>query len=238
MQHSSNNYTIWRICNWAGLIFAIGYASSWGVMGFNTPPFEPIIDQMTLYNHYVDNNTRIKLAFVLSIFFMPIYFVWSSVVSRVMQTIEGNRGPLSIVEQMGGATTVITGCVAGVCWLTAGFRIEERTPEIVRVLHDFGWLYFDTTFMVTSLQMLAMAVVFLSDKREVPLIPKWLNFYTILMAFIFIALLLLPFLYEGPFAWSGLFNFWIALVGWFVWVILMSCYLFGVINRLETEDLN
>ncbi len=235
MPNGSSNYSTWRVCNWTGLIFAIGYVTSWAIMGYNLPPFEPAISAHDLHQHYTDNNTRIKLAFTLSLFFMPMYFVWSSVVSRVMQSIEGNQGPLSVVEQMGGAPTVITGCIAGVCWLTAGFRIEERTPELVRTLHDFGWLYFDTTFMVTSLQMIAIAVVFLSDKRSTPLIPKWLSWYTILIAVIFVPLMLLPFMYTGPFAWSGLFNFWVALGGWFIWVILMFFYISKSIDRLEAE---
>lgn len=229
------NFTTWRWCNWAGAVFALGYISTWGYLGFNLPPFVPAIELDSLYQHYVENNTRIKIAFVLSVFFMPIYFVWSSLVSRVMQVIEGTNGPLSVVEQMGGATTVITGCIAGVCWLSAGFRVDERTPEIVRALHDFGWMYFDTTFMVTSLQMIAMAVVFLMDKRDKPLIPRWLCWYTLFIAFIFIPLLLLPFMFSGPFAWSGLFNFWVALGGWFVWVLLMVIYLNNAISRLAQE---
>lgn len=232
-----NNYTIWRACNTAGLVFLIGYLASWGFLGFNIPPYEPAIAQQDLYNHYLNNDTRIKVAFVLSVFFMPFYFVWSSIISRVMQQIEGPNGPLSVVEQMGGATTTVVGCIAGISWLTAGFRIGEWSPETVRTLHDFGWLYFDTTYMCTSLQMLAMAVVFLMDKRATPLVPRWLSWYTMLVAFIFLPLSLLPFMYSGPFAWSGLFGFWVALGTWFVWVLLMVGAIYKAIARIEAEDL-
>ena len=230
-------YFFWRLCAWAGPVFLIGYLATWAVMGYNVPPFEPGISATDLYAHYLNNTVRIRAAFVLSVFFMPFYFVFSSVISRIMQKIEGPDGPLSIVEQMGGATTVVVGLVAGICWLTAGFRVEERTPEIVRTLHDFGWLFFDTTYMTTGLQMIAMGIIFLNDRRSQPLIPKWLCWYTFAVVAAFLPLTLLPFFYKGPFAWSGMFCYWVSLGTWFVWVLLLIYYVFKSINRLEQEEI-
>lgn len=233
---AKESYSMWRLCNWSGMIFLVGYVFSWGLLGFNIPPFEPAISQAELYEHYTENNFRIRTAMALSVFFMPIYFVFSSVISCVMRKIEGANGPLAVVEQMGGATTVVVGCVAGISWLTAAFRTHEWAPETVRQLHDFGWLFFDTTYMCTSLQMIAMSLVFLSDKRETPLIPRWLSWYTIFVAVIFLPLTLLPFFYSGPFAWSGMFNYWVTLGTWFFWVGLLSVYMYSAINRIEREE--
>ncbi len=234
---TKQKYFFWRLSAWAGIVFLIGYVSTWAVMGYNIPPFEPSISIDDLFAHYTNNNVRIRAAFVLSVFFMPFYFVFSSVISRLMQKIEGPEGPLSVVEQMGGATTVVVGLVAGICWLTAGFRVEERTPEIVRALHDFGWLFFDTTYMTTGLQMIALGIVFLADTRAVPLIPKWLCWYTFAVVGAFLPLTMLPFFYKGIFAWSGLFCYWVSLGTWFVWVLCLVYYVFKAINRVEQEEL-
>lgn len=236
MESVSNKYFYWRICAWAGPVFLVGYVLTWSVLGYNLPPFEPSIPIKDLFDHYVTNNTRIRIAFVGSVFFMPFYFVFSSVISRIMQKIEGSDGPMSIVEQMGGATTTVVGMVAGICWLTAAFRIEERTPEMVRQLHDYGWLFFDTTYMVTSLQMAAIALVFLRDRRSVSLIPQWVSWFTVLTATSFLPLSLLPFMYSGPFAWSGLFCYWISLGCFFVWTLFFCIYVFKAIDQLEREE--
>jgi hypothetical protein len=232
----ARNYTTWRICVWCGWIFLAGYLASWGILGFNVPTLEPSIAQADLYTHYVTHSARIRLAFGLSVFFMPFYFVMSAVISRVMQRIEGPDGPFAIVEQMGGALTVVTGQVAGIAWLVGAFRVQERGPAIVRTLYDFGWLYFDMTFMITTLQMFAMAYVFLSDKRAVPLFPSWISWLSIFVGFSFVMLLLLPFLITGPFAWNGLFNYWVTLGGFFAWCMALLIYLSRAINRLEREE--
>ena len=233
---SRSAFALWRLCAWAGPVFLVGYVASWAVLGMNLPPLSPKLPLAELYAHYVDHSIQLRLAYVLSVFFIPFYMVFSSVISRVMRTIEGDDGTLAIVEQMGGATTVVVGMVAGICWLTAAFRVEERRPEIVRTLHDFGWLFFDTTYMVTGVQMLAMSIVFLSDRRAQPLMPRFLSWYAIFVVTTFLPLSLLPFFYSGPFAWSGVFCYWISLGSWFLWVLLLCIHLFKAIDRLEQDQ--
>lgn len=232
------DFSTWRLCAWAGPVFLVGYLLSWGVLGYNIPTFDPVISIGDLYRHYSEHSTRIRVAMALSVFFMPFYFVFSTVISRLMQKVEGREGPLSMVEQMGGGLTTVVGLVAGIAWLTASFRVHERSPEIVRQLHDFGWLFFDTTYMCTTFQMIAIALVFLRDKRSVPLLPRWLCWYSIFVAVIFVPLTLLPFFYSGPFAWSGLFNYWVTLGTWFLWVNCLCIYAYKAIERLEREQDN
>jgi hypothetical protein len=232
---TNQSYSSWRLCVWAGWVFLVGYLLSWGILGFNIPTISPAISINDLYAHYVAHSARIRLAMGLSVFFMPFYFVFSAVISRVMQQIEGQNGPLAIVEQMGGAVTVVVGQVAGISWLVAAFRVDERTPEMVRQLHDFGWLYFDMTYMVTTLQMWAMAYVFLHDRRTKPLVPAWVAWLSVFVGFTFLLLTLLPFFLTGPFAWNGLFNYWITLGSFFVWVIIVAIAVSNAINRLERE---
>lgn len=229
-------YLTWRLCAWAAPVFLVGYVLSWGVLGFNIPPIDPSMAIGDLHAHYVDHNTRIKLAMILGMFFGPFYFVFSAVLSRVLQKIEGPDGPLSIVEQIGGALTTVVVLVAGCCWLTAALRIDERTPEIIRTLHDFGWMFFDMTFMATGLQLCAVGIVVLLDKRSEPLFPRWLAWLSFVAATIFVPVALVGFFFTGPFAWNGLFNFWIGLNAFFLWAVLFAIYLFKAIDRLEREE--
>lgn len=229
-------YFTWRLCAWAGPVFLMGYIISWGLLGFNVPPIDPSMSISDLQAHYVDHSMRIRVAMVFSVFFGPFYFVMSAVISRIMQKIEGPDGPLSIVEQMGGAVTTVVILMGGICWLTAAFRVDERTPEIIRQLHDFGWMFFDTTYMATSLQMCAVGIVILSDKRVVPLFPRWLAWISFFTAAAFVPIILIPFFLTGPFAWNGLFNYWVGFTSFFIWVLCFSIFIFKAIGHLEREE--
>lgn len=229
-------YFSWRVCAWAAPIFMAGYVISWGLLGFNVPPIDPSMSIGDLQAHYVDHSLRIRLAMVFSVFFAPFYFVMSAVISRILQKIEGPDGPLSIVEQMGGAVTTVVILMGGICWLTAAFRVDERTPEIIRQLHDFGWMFFDTTYMATSLQMCATGIVILGDKRGTPLLPRWLAWFSFFTAAIFVPVTLIPFFLTGPFAWNGLFNYWVAFTAFFLWVLFFSIHIFKAIGLLELEE--
>ena len=232
----AQKYFSWRLCTWAAPVFLAGFIIFWAILGFNLPPIDPGMSLSDLHAHYVDNNLRIRVAMVFSVFFGPFYFVFSAVVSRIMQKIEVGEGPLPVVEQMGGAITTVVILVGCICWLTAAHRIDQRTPEMIRQLHDFGWLFFDTTYMATSLQMLATAIVILGDKRSEPLLPRWLAWYSIFTAAVFIPDTLLPFFFTGPFAWNGLINYWLGFNAYFLWIVLFCIYIFKAITRLEIEE--
>jgi hypothetical protein len=233
---AADKYSIWRLCAWAGPIFMIGYSLSWGLLGMNIPPISPDISIGDLHSHYIDHNLRLRTAMLISVLFAPFYFVMSVIVSRVIQKIEGLDGPLSVIEQIGGTLTTVVMFVGGVCWLTASFRIDERTPEIIRLLHDFGWMFFDTTFIATNIQTCATGIAILRDKRAEPLYPRWLAWFSFAEAAIAMPVVLMPFFTHGPFAWNGLMNYWIGFSMFFGWTLLFSIYNFDAIKRLELEE--
>lgn len=235
VRSQAEKFNLWRVCAAGGLIFLIGQLLGWGYLGFNIPPYQPNLPIADLYAHYTAHSLRIRFGMTLSVIVCPFYFVWSAVISRIMAKIDGEDSPLAVIEQMGGEITCVIGLVGAVAWMAAAYHIEERTPEIVRAFHEFGWFFFDTTYWATTLQELALGWVFLSDQRQVPLVPRWVAWYSIFSAIAIIPLSLLPFFYQGPFAWSGLICYWASLGTWFVWVLVLSWSIFGAIGRLQHE---
>ncbi len=64
--------------------------------------------------------------------------------------------------------------------------------------------------------MITMAIAIFGDRHETPVFPRWLGYLSLWMAFIFIPGELI-FFYDGPFAWNGLFLFWMAGVVFGMW---------------------
>ena len=233
---TSGKFDTWRICAWAGPVFLAGFIVSWGILGYNIPPIDPGMALADLQAHYVEHSVRLRAAMGLCLFFGPLYFVFSALLSRFLQKIEGADGPLAVIEQMGGAVTTVVLLVGGVSWLTAAFRVNERTAEGIRQLHDFGWMFFDTTYMATSLQMAAVGLVLLRDKRSLPLFPRWLAWFSFFCAAVFVPITLMPYFLDGPFAWNGAFNYWVGFNCFFLWMALFSYFSFGAISKLEQEE--
>jgi hypothetical protein len=96
-------------------------------------------------------------------------------------------------------------------------------------------LLIDLSYSVTTVQLFAAGVAFLQDKRAQPLVPKWLAWYGIWVGFMFIAECLMPYFKSGAFARSGILNFWIEFMIWFIWVPLLTMYILKAITRLEHE---
>ena len=125
--------------------------------------------------------------------------------------------------------------VSCVFWLAGAYRPEALDDSILQLLYDTAWLLIDMGYMVTTVQMIAMGVAFMQDKRAVPLVPKWLAWYGIWVGFSFVAELLMPFFKSGIFARSGTLNFWIEFFIWFFWIVFVTTYLFAAIKGLEAD---
>lgn len=230
-------FTTWRVAAWAGPVFLVALGACWaGVAGFLPPPAESMT-ATEVQRWFIDNGSRLRIGLVGYLFFAALYIPWCIAISRVIQRIEGPKGVLSQVEFAGGVCTAIVALLAGVMWLAASFRTETRSPEDIQLLMDLGWFIFNLTFMVTALQMLAVGIAVLVDRRRDPLLPKWITWISFAFAATFIPLLLIPFSKTGPFAWDGLFNYYVALGGAFVWDAIVAFYLFAAINKIQREEL-
>lgn len=230
-----DDFAMWRLCALSPIAYLTLGLFGWAVVAGFVPPPPAYLTGEELQAHFTENQTRIRIGLLMALICQGFYMPFCAVISRLMQTIEGPRGPLSLIEVMGGVMTVWVGLASIVMWLTASFRPEARSPEIIQMLYDCGWFIFDTTFIVTALQFVAIAVCFLKDPRTEPLIPNWLCWFTLVVATMFVPLFLVALFTTGPFAWHGLINFYISIGLFFVWVPLFMVYVYKAVVRLEQE---
>jgi hypothetical protein len=81
-------------------------------------------------------------------------------------------------------------------------------------------------------QCLAVGACILKDKAE-DVYPRWLGYFNIWVAVLFLPGSLLYFFKDGPFAWNGLFVWWIPLSVFFGWFIVMFVMTIKSLNRQE-----
>jgi hypothetical protein len=235
-QNTSADYTtlrlaLWSVCVYAGLGL-LGFAV---FAGFWPPPGEDL-DASAISRYFQTHHTGIQVGMVLMVVGAPCYYTWSAAISKIIGRMEGPMGVLSTTELLGGLMTGVVTAVPAVVWQTASFRAEARSPETVQTLYDFGWLFFDLTFVFSLLQSVALGIAILLDRRAQPLFPRWVGYVCFLTAAIYVPLSLVPFVRTGPFAWHGLLNFWAVFVMFFVLIVIVTPYAFRALRRLEHEE--
>lgn len=231
-------FKVWRLSAFSGAFYATAGLIFWALIaGYLPAPSEALRGQ-EIKDFFLQDQTRIRVGMVGYITIAVFYLVWSTVVARVMQRIEGPYGFLHRLEFFGGIATTFVTLFSGVMWLAASFRTAERTAGEIQLLSDVGWFIFDCTFMVTALQFVALGVVILADKQPRPYLPHWTAWLCFLAAASFLPLVAMPFFTTGPLAWHGLINYWIALSLFFNVIYALTWYLYLAVRRIEAEELD
>lgn len=225
-----------RFLAWCGPVFLVIFIVFWGILGHNIPPFQPDVPAKVIGDYFREDANLVRLGMGMAMSFTVLYFMWGLAIAKIIEYgIERENNILSTLALWGAGLTVVPIMVSCVFWLAGAYRPEALDDTILQLLYDTAWLLIDLGYMVTTVQMIAMGVAFIQDKRAVPLVPKWLAWYGIWVGFSFVAEVLMPFFLNGIFARSGTVNFWIEFFLWFGWIVALSTYVFSAIGRLERE---
>jgi hypothetical protein len=225
----------WRFCLWMGPIFVAIFYYCWGVLGHNFPPFSPDAPASEVAGWFRDNREGVRLGMVIAMSAAPCYGVWGYGLAKVLEQTIGKDSIIVQLARLGAAWTTITVLIPTSFWLTAAYRPDALPDWMIQMLYDMAWLLIDLAYAVTSVQLFALGIGFLADKREKPLVPKWLAWYGIWVGFMFIAECLMPYFFNGAFARNGILNFWIEFLIWMVWVPVLTFYAMKAVSRIEGE---
>ena len=89
------------------------------------------------------------------------------------------------------------------------------------VLNDFAWLLLIMTLSPFFVQLMTVGLAIISDNSATPVFARWVGYFNIWVAILFIPGALITFFKTGPFAWNGLLAFWLPLAVFFAWYLVM-----------------
>jgi hypothetical protein len=230
------DYTTWKILAWTGPVFLAAVFCLWGLVARNMPPFPASATPDEVKAHFLEFRLPLLIALSICVTMTAFYMSWSVAVARVMERIEGAGGVLSKLEMMGGTITCAPVMVTLAIWLTAAHEAQYLTPGIMHMLYWMGWLLFDLAYFVTSLQIAAISIVFMRDKRQKKLVPNAVSWWGWVTFASFFAVSAIPFVTTGPLAFNGVISFWIAFFTWFFWIPSLSYFIITAVGRIKAED--
>jgi hypothetical protein len=225
---------ILTLCAWAGPATVVVALIGWLVAGVLPIPLGSESSVEEVVNFY-SHDTRVLLGLVISTLGVSLVFPLIAVIAVHMVRMEGRTPILTFLQ-------LITGAATGVCLLlplllmtTIAFR-PDRSPELTMTLNDIAWLLFITPIAPFMIQNIAIGVAILNDKRQT--LPRWVGYVNFWIAFSFIPDPLAFFFHSGPFAWRGIFIFWLALTTYSVFLIVMGLTLRKAIRESAEPDLS
>jgi len=208
------------ICTWSGMVFSLMFlVGFWPIANF-MPPLAPSLPAAEVAAAYQEHTLPIRFGLLMMMTSAGFICPFVAVIAVQMKRIEGSHPALTITQISTGTLNAVFFVVPSVIWTVTAFR-PERDPELLLLMNDFGWITFLMPFTTFIVQNFSIGLSILSDKREQPVFPRWLGFFNFWVAVLFIPGGLLTFFKTGPFAWNGLFVWWIPFIVFFAWYMLM-----------------
>lgn len=225
-----------RFMLWWGFVMMIIFGFSYWLL-IDLIPLNPATDTAAdVAAFYQENSLSIRIGAVIcswcAAFAIPIYVV------LVAHSIRLEKGiPIwSMLQFGGGMMMTIFLVLPPLMWGVAAFS-PNRPPEITLAIHELANLTLVTTDQFFIFNMVPLAYLALSRIGH-PLnpFPRWYGYYVIWTALMFEAgaLGFLP--RTGPFAWNGIFVFWIPFSIFGIWMALTLWVLLRAIRREEAAN--
>lgn len=224
-----------RICLWSGPLFVvIFFIGFWPVAGF-MPPTAPMMSAADIAAFYQANTQMIRLGHVIIIGASGLMMPFVALIAAQMSRIPG-VSPAFMYTQLGaGAAGILLFIIPSLIWSFAAY-FPARDPELTALLHGLGWMFFILPFTLAFVQNLAFGIAILLDTSSRPIFPRWSGYFNIWIAIFFMPGVLATFFKAGPFAWNGLFPFWLPASVFGLWFFVVCFLLHSAITRQELEQ--
>lgn len=221
----------------SGFAFEVLFTIFWGFFGHNLPPASPSLSAPQLAAHFVAHHNAILFGNSMAALVAVLWIPWTAQLAIVMWRIEGSKPVLTIIQLIGGALTAWVLIFCPAIWAVAAFR-PDADPNIVRALNDLGFILFNVTYAVTSVQAISAGIVGLADESVRPIFPRWVCYWAIFAGMSFLPLTAMPFFKNGPLAWNGAICFWTLFGIYFFWTASMGiCMVRDALKRSRDQEI-
>jgi hypothetical protein len=224
-----------RVILWWALVFITIYGLSLMFLLQMLPPPSATWSSERVAQFYTDHSGHVKLGATIcswtSGFMVPL-----SVVIGVQLRRHEQKPIWSILAITGGSLMSIFIVLPQIFWGVAAFT-PTRAPEITATLHELGVITFITTDQYYIFLWVSVAVISLLPNTVVNSpFPRWFGYFTAWLTLVFEAGALAFLFRTGPFAWNGLFTFWLPLPLFGLWTVVLAVLLFRAISAQEQAD--
>lgn len=211
------------VCAWCGPVFLVLFVVGiWFVAGLVPPP-KPSDNAAQIAAFYRDNTDRIRVGMLMSMVATGLLAPFIVLITQQMKSRNPRLALLADIQLVCGFALLLLVLVPIALIALAAFR-PERPPESTQLLNDIAFFTLFWVFSTPVLEYLAMAAYSLMDRGDRPLFPRWVGWFDLATAAIFVTGAPVLLVKDGPFAWNGLLAFWAVLFIFAGWVLVSFVY--------------
>ncbi len=177
------------------------------------------------------NPTGIKICTLLIGIGGTLTLPLAAVIAIRMRKIEGAASALAWTQLLAAAAGGVLFLVPTFPWQAAAYRASTHSDEMLQTLNDLGWLPLLSMVFPAQLQLLCIGLAILMDKGKAPEFPRWSGYLCLWVVMLMAPSAFVLFFFSGPFAWNGLFTFYLAATGFFIWFYVMCFLLLKSVNE-------
>jgi len=212
-------------CAWCGPAFVLLYGLSWCVLGHNYPPPDSQLSATDLVNNfYLRYRSDILLGQSLSTCFGMLYLAWTCQLTAMMWAREKNH-ILSLLQLTGGLLTAWVLSFCPVFWLWCAEMAGSVDPVLIKSVHFIGWYTYDMTYMITTIETIAICIFAFTDKQKPAILPRWTGVLALFSGLSFLPLTFLPYFKTGIFAINGYWSFHVAFGTYALFTAIIGYYM-------------
>lgn len=223
-----------RAFTWCGPAFAVTFFVGMLLAGL-LPPHSPSGSAAEATALWTTDPQLRRMGLWLCMMAAGLSAPFVAVLSVYLKKIEP-AGSYSNLQLIGGALGVVAILVPVFLWCAASYRAGARSDEITQALNDVAWIPFVMNTPPALMQCIAVGFAVLGDRSARPVMPRWVGYYNLWTALLFLPGGFVVFFKGGPLAWDGLFAFWMAAVVFGTWFIVMTYVLLKAITRAAQEQ--
>lgn len=223
-----------RLCAWGSPVGLVCFLVAIWPLAHFFPPLAPSLSATEVADIYRANSVGIRIACIVMILSCGVFAAFIAAIATQMKRIEGAHSPLTYTQIIAGLIGFLPLLITPAVWSVAAYR-ADRSPEMVMALNDLGWILFISVVWPPIVQMVAIGLAILGDKRPKPVFPRWAAYANFWTAILFLPGGFLTLFHTGPFAWNGLIAFWVPAVAFGNWLVIMFYVLNRAIGSQEAE---
>ena len=222
-------------CAWCGpiglLLFVVGF---WLVAGLVPPP-SAADSAARIAAFYRDNATQLRLGLLIAMIASPLLIPFMVLLTLQIKRSDPRLAPLAYTQLVCGAILILEILISLVLMGVAAFR-PERAPELTQLINDTAFIFLLWAFAPPTLEYAAIGAAALLDRSETPLFPRWVGYFDLAVAVVFMAGGPTLFVKSGAFGWDGLLAFWAVLIAFSLWIGVTFTMMLRAIARQAGEE--